>query len=1199
MGNRKAGKILLKILICIVAVIAVVMIAVQIILSPSTLTRIVNNAAKEYIDGDLDFGKVSVSVIKSFPFLNVTLNSVTVTYPADRFAAQEAACKSIRLLKMGKSETADTLASFDRFSASVNLVALAAGSIHIPDISLTGPRIFAKSYNDSTANWNIFKSMSEGSADTEDNGMAPEDSASRKSLPKITLERITLDGHPFIVFCSNEDTLYAALNLNRMRFRGRLSTNDFRRNRIGFMVDSMFVAGRMASDTLAFGMKELRLREQRGSFAMRAKAGAALATKSHGRIFIPVEIDSRVDFLKDTIPSIAVRKLTARIAGLPVDAAAVIKFDKGDILMSGHASIDRCKVNDLLRFWGKALMPSLAELRTDAVISVDASFDGRYSAEKKILPSFDIRLKIPESPLSHSGIRMDSNIAADIWAKGGGDKPVDAGIDDFHMRGKALDISLKGTASDLLGEDPVFDIDGGVGISLDTLGQFIRRSAGILAEGRLEATAKGKIRMSQLDPYSFAEADLSGKIQSSRLRLSSEKDSIDIDIDSLDIVLATTGNKYDRRIEEGTRMLALSASLDSTFIRYKNAFTVSGSRLSLKAQNDAAILDANDSSSYYPFGGKLEIGRLRLVDSASAKAVLRNSVSTFRISPSRADRQIPVLSLKSSNKAIRLQDAFDRASVRDLDINIMATKSDARRKRMAKAFVDSLARRFPDVPRDSLFRHLRSLRGNFTMPEWLTEEDFRKNDLNFKLGDSMAKYFREWDFYGDLKFKRASVMTPSFPLRTSLRNFDGYITNNELTIRNFSLKSGQSDIEATGKLSGLRMALLNNGPVSLDLDLGAERLNFNELLGAYALGQKFSEKTADLDSADISDDEEYEDMIAVDTLAGSVPVETPLIVIPANLIADISVDARNVTFSKMEMSSLTANVTAKERCVQLTDIKAVSNVGGLAFDGFYSTRTKEDIAAGFSLNLSDITAEKIIEMMPAVDSLMPMLQSFYGKLDCELAATAQIDTSMNIVMPSLRGVLRIQGQDLALVESEDLYKIAKILKFKDIHNIHIDDISVEGVIGDSKVEIFPFVLAVDRYSLAMSGIQGLDQSFQYHISILKSPLLIRFGVDLWGPDFDNMKFRIGRAKYKNANVPVFSSVIDQTRLNLLNSIRNIFSKGVDAAVRENENQKTINDYKEKIDYRNAAETDMEELSSEESAKLEAAGQEDAETAASE
>ena len=62
----------------------------------------------------------------------------------------------------------------------------------------------------------------------------------------------------------------------------------------------------------------------------------------------------------------------------------------------------------------------------------------------------------------------------------------------------------------------------------------------------------------------------------------------------------------------------------------------------------------------------------------------------------------------------------------------------------------------------------------------------------------------------------------------------------------------------------------------------------------------------------------------------------------------------------------------------------------------------------------------------------------------------------------------------------------------------------------------------------------------------------------------------------------------ETRLNLLRSIRNIFSKGVDAAIRENEKQEAVEDYKDEIGYRNAAETDMEELSSEESATLEAA-----------
>ena len=1192
MDKNKAsriGRTLLKVIIGAVGIVAVLMVTVQVALSPALLTRIVNGIADDYIDGDLDFGKVSVSVVKSFPNLNVTLDSVVLTYPAERFAEYETGSAKARLLKMGKAETGDTLAAFRRFSASIDIGALITGNIHIPDIELTGPRIFAKSYNDSTANWQILKSETTAAPSTDDADGTESSGTTVSSLPGITLERISLDGRPFIVLCSAKDTLFAALNIKEMKFRGRLSTRQPQRNRIGFTVDSMFIGGRLSGDTLAFALQRFRLREHRGDFALNVKAGAALATRSFGRIFIPVDIESRVNFIRDSLPGISISRLRADIAGLPVDIKGDARFTPDSIRIKADASIDQCKVNDILRFWGRQLIPAAAKLRTDATISLNASINGWYNVDGSRLPAIDVRLDIPESPVSHSGIRLDSRIAADIRAKGGGDAPVDLDINDFHLDGKALKLALKGSARDLLGNDPLFEIDGGLDISLDTLGQFIRKSTGLSVSGELASNARGKIRMSQISPYTFADADLTGFIRSGRLNINSEKDSIDVHIDSLDIVVATTGNRFDRSIEEGTRVIAVAARLDSTSIRYKDALSASGSALSIAAQNDAAVLDASDSSSYYPFSGKVSIGRLSLTDRDSTRITIRDSDNTFKVSPSKADREIPVLSLKSDSRAIRLRSAFDRASVRELGINIVATKSDARRKRMAKAFVDSLARRFPDVPRDSLFSHLRKIRGATALPDWLTEEDFRKNDLNFKLGDSMSKYFREWDFYGGLEFRRASIMTPAFPLRTSLNDFDGYITNNELTLNGFTLRSGRSEITADGKLTGLRGALLNNRPVKLDLGITSSRLNLNELLGAYSRGQSFNAASDSLSvAAETMDDETYEEIVAADSLSSDSVLQTSLIVIPANLIADISLKASNVTFSKMEMSSLSAELNVKERCAQLTDIKAVTNVGDLAFDGFYSTRTKSDITAGFSLNLNDITAEKIIEMMPAVDSIMPMLKSFYGQLDCELAATAQIDTAMNIMMPSLNGVLRIKGKDLALVESEDLYKIAKILKFKDIHNIKIDDMSVEGLIGDSRVEIFPFVLNVDRYSLALSGIQSLDQSFRYHISILRSPLLIRFGVDLWGPDFDNMKFKIGRAKYKDANIPVFSSVIDETRLNLLESIRNIFSKGVDAAVRENERQEAVTEYKEDIGYRNAAETDIEELSSEESAELESA-----------
>ena len=144
--------------------------------------------------------------------------------------------------------------------------------------------------------------------------------------------------------------------------------------------------------------------------------------------------------------------------------------------------------------------------------------------------------------------------------------------------------------------------------------------------------------------------------------------------------------------------------------------------------------------------------------------------------------------------------------------------------------------------------------------------------------------------------------------------------------------------------------------------------------------------------------------------------------------------------------------------------------------------------------------------------------------------------------------------------------------------------SVEGLISDSRLEIFPFILDIDRYVLAMSGIQNLDSSFKYHVSVIESPLPFRVGIDLWG-DFEDMKFKIGKAKYKNANIPVFTAAVDEVKLNLAESIRNIFRKGVDKAVSENRRQQEINDYKKSIDYVQAVDEQIDTLSAEEQKSL--------------
>ena len=262
-------------------------------------------------------------------------------------------------------------------------------------------------------------------------------------------------------------------------------------------------------------------------------------------------------------------------------------------------------------------------------------------------------------------------------------------------------------------------------------------------------------------------------------------------------------------------------------------------------------------------------------------------------------------------------------------------------------------------------------------------------------------------------------------------------------------------------------------------------------------------------------------------------------------------------------------------------------MGDISLEGFYATRSKRDLKTGFSLNFNDITAEKVISLMPAVDTLMPLLKSFGGLLDCELAATAQLDTAMNIIMPSINGILRIGGNDLTIKENEMFRKLARLLVFKNKKEGHIDKMTVEGVIKDSRVEVFPFILEMDRYMLGLSGVQNMDMSFRYHASLIKSPFLIKLGMDIYGPNFDDMKFKIGKAKYKNRNVPVFSAVVDDTKINLVESIRNVFDKGVDAVMKEGLTQEIIERHKKKIGYVQAVDQKMEELSADEQKQLEA------------
>ena len=1176
MKNTKYVRIAGKIILWTFAVLFVLMAVLQLILISPLPTKVINRMADALVDGEMSFGKVEVSIMKRFPNIGVSLKDFSITYPSDRFDESEKAGVQGLLMWRGCAEEADTLASFDRFSAYMNIFRLAAGTIKVKEIEMIKPRFFLHKYADGASNLDILKFISTDEQEAE------------TTLPPMLIGKMDFEERPVIVYTDCNDTLFAQINLRHLNFDGLIDTKDFSHSKIGFNLDSMSVAGRLGRDTLALRVDRFRIEEHEKHLELSAMAKTFAATRTYGRMMIPVGIQAGFSFPQDSVTAVSVSHFDLDVASIKLHGSSDVRFHKDSLWTDSRIMIHECSLDSLLKQIVRPFIPETEKISTDALLSAEVMVKGGYVYESGRIPELKINLKIPNSEIIHSDLPKSVELSLDASAGTDERRKINASINNVEINTAGLGLFAKGSIQDVLADDPRMGIDGRFKADLSALAaNFIPDSLGIIAKGSMEGKIRGNARLSQLNIYRFSQATLEGEACCQGLEVSSPSDSVYMMVNDLDMNIGPEIRSRRNDASQKIRLLAVTGKVDSTYIRYKNSFEVKGQDVTLTMKNSSNSKGTIDSTAINPLSFSVIAKTLSIKDAVSTSIALNETENRVILLPKKEHKEIPVMRVTSRNKRIFFKSTANRAILTDANIKVMAGMNTVERKQRLAARLDSLAKVYPDIPRDSLFAHARAMRQTKEVEAWMKEQDFVKKDPDLRLDQAFAKYYREWDLDGSMNVRTGILMTPYFPLRNLLKGCYVSFDNDRITIDSLGFASGESRMAAKGSLTGIRRTLLGrrNSMLNLDVDITSDGMNANELLRAYSAGSNYvAPESGKLE--DVSDSE-FLKMVTSEG-AKEQENEAALIVVPGNIKADISFDASNIIYSDLIVEKATSRLLMKERCIQMTDTKAITNAGEISMDAFYSTRSKKELKTGFDINFKDITAEKVIALMPAVDSLLPMLKSFRGLLNCEVAATSDLDTNMNIVMPSINGVMRIHGDDLTISDSEMFTALAKKLMFKNKTTGFIDNMTVEGIIRNNTLEVFPFVLQMDRYTLAMSGLQNLDMSFKYHVSVLKSPFLFRIGINLTGDDFDNMKFRIGKALYKNTNVPVFTSVIDDTKINLLNSIRGIFEKGVEAALAESEKQQEIIEQeKDKLGFENAANMELEPLSEKEQKQMEA------------
>lgn len=379
-----------------------------------------------------------------------------------------------------------------------------------------------------------------------------------------------------------------------------------------------------------------------------------------------------------------------------------------------------------------------------------------------------------------------------------------------------------------------------------------------------------------------------------------------------------------------------------------------------------------------------------------------------------------------------------------------------------------------------------------------------------KLHDSL------WIPKGIIGFRRMRMSTPEFALPIRMKKTSVTVGNRMITLKNATCQVGHSDLTATGAIYDLYGTMKHHRPLRGKLEISSRNLDCNQLINSL----NFPEDTLQAE---------------VDTTASSLE----LFVIPKNLDFELQTNLKRVKYDKMIFEDVRGAVDIRNQAVHLKGLSMKGMDAQMNATLVYRAQEKKQGYAGFDFRLHKINIAKLVEFAPSLDTIVPMLRSFQGVVDFEAAAEAVLDSNLNIKIPSLRSAVHIKGDSLVLMDGETFAEISKMLMFKNKERNMFDSISVNMTIKDGNVTVYPFIVQIDRYKAAVGGTQGLDLNFDYHISILKSPLPFKMGVNITG-NLDKMKFKLGKAKYKDAVTPVEIRKVDSTRINMGRQIVNDF-----------------------------------------------------------
>ncbi len=375
---------------------------------------------------------------------------------------------------------------------------------------------------------------------------------------------------------------------------------------------------------------------------------------------------------------------------------------------------------------------------------------------------------------------------------------------------------------------------------------------------------------------------------------------------------------------------------------------------------------------------------------------------------------------------------------------------------------------------------------------------------------------KEWDTEATISFSDYTMMSDLFPLDVKIPRTTVSLSNRTLYLKNADLILGKSRFRASGNIHNMlyKMFVDAKAPLSGELAINASYVDVSELVEASNKSVLLLEST---DSTSLTTTESP--LLIADSLAQD-SVST-MFLVPRRVDFTFDLNIRKALIERGEIEKVSGRAVIKNGGVTLEKLtfKAIgADVEGAVI---YRNIDRQSSNVMANLSLSGVDLTRIEELMPSANSMFPMVESLEGIVDFDIKLNTNIDNMSQPDIPTLFSAMRLKGKDLVLMDSETFADISKSLMFKNKERNLIDSLELYALAAASQVDILPFEISIDRYTAIVGGSQVIDPAtfdvdYDYHISIMKSPLPFKAGLDITG-DLNDYKYKITKAKLKKTD----------------------------------------------------------------------------------